>query len=89
MYKTFSAIILNRFEMLNTRLLSQVANVKPKPRETLAVPTTEARAGTPLGDGPARDDPMNGVGAGATTTTEGKKDEKKSGGGKKKKKGKK
>jgi signal recognition particle subunit SRP9 len=88
MYKTFSAIILNRFEMLNTRLLSQVANVKPKPREVLAVPTTEARAGTPAGEGAAGgDDPMNGTGA--VTTAEGKKDEKKAGGGKKKKKGKK
>jgi len=88
MYKTFSAIILNRFEMLNTRLLSQVANVKPKPREALAVPTTEARAGTLAGEGAAGgDDPMTGIGA--TAAVEGKKDEKKAGGGKKKKKGKK
>jgi signal recognition particle subunit SRP9 len=87
MYKTFSAIILNRFEMLNTRLLSQVANVKPKPREVLAVPTTEARAGTPAGEGAAGGDPMTGTGA--ATTAEVKKDEKKAGGGKKKKKGKK
>jgi signal recognition particle subunit SRP9 len=88
MYKTFSAIILNRFEMLNTRLLSQVANVKPKPREVLAVPKTEARAGTPAGEGTAGgDDPMTGTGA--ATTADVKKDEKKAGGGKKKKKGKK
>jgi len=89
MYKTFSAIILNRFELLNSRLLSQVANVKPKPREMLAVPTADARAGTPLGDGAAGDDPMTGAGSGPTTTTEGKKDDKKAGAGKKKKKGKK
>jgi signal recognition particle subunit SRP9 len=87
MYKTFSAIILNRFEALNSRLLSQVANVKPKPRELLEVPTTEARAGTPSGEA-AGDDPMTG--AGAALATDGKKDEKKAtGGGKKKKKGKK
>lgn len=90
MYKTFSAIILNRFESLNTRLLLQVANVKPKPREVLEVPSIgEARAGTPLGEGAmGGDDPMTGTGAAATT--EAKKDDKKTGGGgKKKKKGKK
>lgn len=89
MYKTFSAIILNRFEALNTRLLSQVANVKPKPREVLELPPAgEGRAGTPAVDAPAGgDDPMTGGGA---TAGEGKKDDKKAGGGgKKKKKGKK
>jgi signal recognition particle subunit SRP9 len=87
MYKTFSAIILNRFEALNTRLLSQVANVKPKVRETLDLPPTgEARAGTPAVETTGGDDPMTGGGA---TTAEAKKDDKKAGGGKKKKKGKK
>jgi signal recognition particle subunit SRP9 len=33
MYKTFSAIILNRFEALNLRLLSQIANVKRRPTQ--------------------------------------------------------
>jgi signal recognition particle subunit SRP9 len=89
MYKTFSAIILNRFEALNTRLLSQVANVKPKPRELLELPPTgEGRAGTPVVEGATGgDDPMTGGGVAAI---EGKKDDKKAGGGgKKKKKGKK
>jgi signal recognition particle subunit SRP9 len=85
MYKTFSAIILNRFEALNSRLLSQVGNVKPKPRATLDVPTiADGRAGTPLGEAAGGDDPMTGAGAG--TTAEPKKDEKKAGGGGKKKK---
>lgn len=92
MYKTFSAIILNRFESLNSRLLAQIANVKPRPRELLDIPAVgEGRAGTPGveggGDG---DDPMNGgaAGAGASTPVP---DTKKAGGGggKKKKKGKK
>lgn len=87
MYKTFSAIILNRFELLNSRLLSQIANVKPKPRELLEVPTIgEGRAGTPGVEGSAADgdDPMTG-----TTPAPPVETKKVGGGGKKKKKGKK
>lgn len=89
MYKTFSAIILNRFEALNSRLLSQIANVKPKPRELLVVPAAdEGRAGTPgLEAGGDGDDPMTGTTAAATSTPVELK--KAGGGGKKKKKGKK
>lgn len=92
MYKTFSAIILNRFEMLNSRLISQIANVKPKPRELLEVPTTGERAGTPGVEGTATttsgDDPLTG-GGGAAPSAPAAADTRKAGGGKKKKKGKK
>lgn len=94
MYKTFSAIILNRFEMLNSRLISQIANVKPKPRELLEVPTTGGdRAGTPGVEGTAAagggDDPMTGGGASTATAPSDTKKAGGGGGGKKKKKGKK
>ncbi|KAI9636949.1 signal recognition particle, SRP9/SRP14 subunit [Dioszegia hungarica] len=57
MYKTFSSIILNRFETLNLRLLSQIANL-PRPSisavastSLLAPPAENAgRAGTPMMD---------------------------------------
>lgn len=96
MYKTFSAIILNRFELLNSRLIAQIANVKPKPRELLEIPTTGGeRAGTPGVEGTAAgvggDDPMTGGGT-TTTAASTSADAKKAGGGgggKKKKKGKK
>lgn len=89
MYKTFSAIILNRFEALNSRLLSQIANVKPKPREVLELPPSgAARAGTPAIEGAADgDDPMTGGAATSTPVPEAKKAA--GGGNKKKKKGKK
>lgn len=77
--------------MLNSRLISQIGNVKPKPRELLDVPMTGGeRAGTPGVDGATLvaggDDPMTG---GGTTTTTPADTKKAGGGGKKKKKGKK
>jgi signal recognition particle subunit SRP9 len=90
MYKTFSSIVLNRFEALNLRLLSQIANVKPKPRPSIPVPAgieragTPRRAGTPGAEG---DDPMEGrerAGTPAAAQTPGGA----GAGGKKKKKGK-
>jgi signal recognition particle subunit SRP9 len=58
MYKTFSSIILNRFEALNLRLLSQIANVRPKARPI----NTGSGAGTPAAVAD-EDDPMLGTGA--------------------------
>mgnify|MGYP006876499266 CR=1 FL=1 len=88
MYKTFSSIILNRFEALNLRLLSQISNVRPKTRP-LALTADSTRAGTPVPeDG---DDPMGAAvadgkeGAQASVPSGGAKS---GGGGKKKKKGK-
>jgi signal recognition particle subunit SRP9 len=97
MYKSFSSIILNRFESLNLRLLSQIANVRPKARllPVAGGSNEPSRAGTPGLEG---DDPMVGTGAGK----EEKKEEKagppagegkqggggQGAGGKKKKKGK-
>ncbi|KAK4687692.1 signal recognition particle subunit SRP9, partial [Tremellales sp. Uapishka_1] len=91
-YKTHSAIILNRFESLNTRLLSNIANLRPRTRPP---PGTETGTGTPA-VGAGEDGAMLGgdvekvesaaavkAGSGNTgTSTPG-------GGGKKKKKGKK
>ena len=90
MYRTFSSIILNRFESLNLRLLSQIANIRPKQRP-VAVPSIPAsgRAGNLAVGGEDGDDPMSGSGV-----LEGKVKEKATptpgggGGGKKKKKGK-
>lgn len=54
MYKTHSAIILNRFEALNLRLLSQMANVK---RRALLSPPTQSGQATPVTP-MTEDDPM-------------------------------
>jgi signal recognition particle subunit SRP9 len=48
MYKTFSAIILNRFETLNLRLLSQMANIPRAPTSTAAA-SGSAAATAPIG----------------------------------------
>ncbi|ORY28773.1 signal recognition particle, SRP9/SRP14 subunit [Naematelia encephala] len=47
MYKTFSSIVLNRFESLNLRLLSQMANVKPRARISTGLVGAPERSGTP------------------------------------------
>jgi signal recognition particle subunit SRP9 len=95
MYKTFSSIILNRFEALNLRLLSQIANVRPKARP---INTGAGDAGTPAAV-PDEDDPMmstgvadatkGAAGAGIERTGTPAGASKAGGGGKKKKKGKK
>jgi signal recognition particle subunit SRP9 len=55
MYKSFSSIILNRFESLNVRLLSQIANSKPRIRTSATPgPSTEIGVG-------GEDDPMLGT----------------------------
>lgn len=62
-YKTFSAIILNRFEALNLRLLSTMGNVRRRPVLT-GSPTGGSSAATPAAvEG---DDPMLGVGKSST-----------------------
>ncbi|WWD21299.1 hypothetical protein CI109_105783 [Kwoniella shandongensis] len=89
-YKTFSSIILNRFESLNLRLLTKMSNrtrIAPPPTTTaaqsLAIDTPE-RGGTPAPEEGA------GSGAGAAVTGTGTPAGKTGGGagGKKKKKGK-
>jgi signal recognition particle subunit SRP9 len=97
MYKSFSSIILNRFESLNLRLLSQIANTKPTARLLAGgLGSGEpSRAGTP-GVGVVEDEPMTGTGTTGeveaekpTPKTEGKGGAGGGGGGgKKKKKGK-
>jgi signal recognition particle subunit SRP9 len=90
MYKSFSSIILNRFESLNLRLLSQIANTKPKARLLAGgLGSGEpSRAGTP-GVGVVEDEPMTGTGTTGEVEAEGKGGAGGGGGGgKKKKKGK-
>ena len=89
MYKTHSAIILNRFESLNLRLLSSIANVRRRPVLDTSSSTPRA-AGTPALEG---DDPMTGAAPGAGTPTPaspppGSPKKAAGKGGKKKKKGK-
>lgn len=62
MYKTHSAIILNRFESLNLRLLSQMANVK---RRAVLSPPTQSGAATPATP-MTEDDPMGSPKKGAS-----------------------
>ena len=93
MYKTFSSIILNRFETLNLRLLSQIANIRPQAREGVrarsqAVDEEEAingaraldRGGTSIREGTPVPPGKGGLGGGTPGGTPGT--------GKKKKKGK-
>lgn len=63
MYKTFSAIILNRFEALNNRLLSQISNTKSRTRLLAPGPTARDR-GASVSPGAEEDDPMSGTGLG-------------------------
>jgi signal recognition particle subunit SRP9 len=67
MYKTHSAIILNRFESLNLRLLSQMANVKR--RAVLSPPTQSGQAtpATPM----TEDDPMGSPKKGGSSPRKG------------------
>lgn len=60
MYKTHSAIILNRFETLNHRLLSTIANARRRAPAVPLLGSGSAGAGTPAVEG---DDPMAGSGA--------------------------
>ncbi|GMK57133.1 hypothetical protein CspeluHIS016_0309730 [Cutaneotrichosporon spelunceum] len=59
MYKTHSAIILNRFETLNHRLLSTIANARRRAPTAALLNSGSAGAGTPAVEG---DDPMTGPG---------------------------
>lgn len=102
MYKSFSSIILNRFEALNVRLLSQIANARPRIRISATPgPSTDIGRGATPGLGSTEDDPMLGkvvVGEdkgrersgtpGVKGVVEGASTGGASGGGKKKKKGK-
>ncbi|WOO81458.1 Signal recognition particle protein [Vanrija pseudolonga] len=63
-YKTFSAIILNRFESLNLRLLSSITNARR--RAPLVVGSGSAGAGTPTAE---RDDPLKAGAAGSGSNT--------------------
>ncbi|TXT13708.1 hypothetical protein VHUM_01075 [Vanrija humicola] len=60
-YKTFSAIILNRFESLNLRLLSSITNARR--HAPVLGGSGSAGAGTPTVEG---DDPLKG-GSGSNT----------------------
>ncbi|WWC98004.1 hypothetical protein V866_004893 [Kwoniella sp. B9012] len=93
-YKSHSSIILNRFESLNLRLLTQMSNTRPKrlpiPNSTsgLATPAVETpeRGATPaLEEVSTNDKDKSQGGPGGSNAGQGAK----SGGGKKKKKGKK
>ncbi|WVQ75547.1 hypothetical protein IAR50_005174 [Cryptococcus sp. DSM 104548] len=48
-YKTFSSIILNRFDSLNLRLLSSMSNTRARPKllPTASAAETPERGGTP------------------------------------------
>ncbi|ORX39323.1 signal recognition particle, SRP9/SRP14 subunit [Kockovaella imperatae] len=61
-YKTFSSIILNRFESLNLRLLSQMTNSRPRIQQSTLSGTAGGaeRATSPGLEG---DDPMTGAGS--------------------------
>ena len=50
MYKTFSSIILNRFESLNLRLLNHIANIKPR---------SQIRLGSREGEGEDEEEALN------------------------------
>ncbi|WVO15450.1 hypothetical protein L204_103108 [Cryptococcus depauperatus] len=91
-YKTFSSIILNRFDSLNLRLLSLMSNTKAKPRPALTVPSAgeapkTASTPAPAGSGSAMENATVQVqqGASVAPATGGGKTNKS---GKKKKKGK-
>jgi len=56
-YKTFSSIILNRFESLNIRLLNRIANIRPRARPALPESTP---AGGAVG-GVDEEEAMNGM----------------------------
>ncbi|KAL1411145.1 hypothetical protein Q8F55_002095 [Vanrija albida] len=86
-YKTFSAIILNRFEALNLRLLSSITNARR--RAPVLTGSGSGGAGTPVAEG---DDPLKAA-AGSGSNTPQRKGTPAAGGaaggaGKKKKKGK-
>lgn len=86
MYKTHSAIILNRFETLNNRLLSTIANARRRaPASVPLLGSGSAGAGTPALEG---DDPMAGSGAASPAPGTPKPAAAGGGGKKKKKKGK-
>lgn len=81
MYKTHSAIILNRFEALNLRLLSQMANVKRRP---VLSPPNVSGAATPTTQ--MEDDPMGSPRKGSPAPQAQQQQAAGGGGGKKKKK---
>ncbi|WWC63999.1 uncharacterized protein I303_106605 [Kwoniella dejecticola CBS 10117] len=94
-YKSYSSIILNRFESLNLKLLTQMSNSrrKPIPVSTLGISTPNAetpeRGGTPALENAASasNDKATPAGAGGTAQVQNQGQGKS--GGKKKKKGKK
>lgn len=87
MYKTHSAIILNRFEALNLRLLSQMGNVKRRAALSPPAASGQATPATPM----TEDDPMGSPKKGGASPAKGAAALPQAGGGggkKKKKKGK-
>ena len=66
MYKTFSSIILNRFEALNLRLLAQMTNARPPTRAVDIREQKEMRAMSP---GVGEDEPMDGTSGNAPGRT--------------------
>lgn len=83
-YKTYSSIILNRFEALNLRLLTSMASPRERAVPTTTTTTTTATTVTSSGVELAESEGVKVEGETPTTTTTGK-----SSAGKKKKKGKK
>ncbi|BEJ15119.1 hypothetical protein CspHIS471_0408860 [Cutaneotrichosporon sp. HIS471] len=83
MYKTHSAIILNRFETLNHRLLSTIANARRRAPTAPLLNSGSGGAGTPAVEG---DDPMVGSGVASPAAPGTPKPAPAAEGGKKKKK---
>ncbi|OXG39936.1 signal recognition particle subunit SRP9 [Cryptococcus neoformans var. grubii Br795] len=89
-YKTFSSIILNRFDSLNLRLLSSMSNTKARPKTitTISASETPERGGTPAPAGASAAAPPSAVASGGQEGTKQGAQAKPNTGGKKKKKGK-
>ncbi|AFR96117.1 signal recognition particle subunit SRP9 [Cryptococcus neoformans C23] len=89
-YKTFSSIILNRFDSLNLRLLSSMSNTKARPKTitTISASETPERGGTPAPAGASAAAPPSAVASGGQEGTKQGAQGKPNTGGKKKKKGK-
>ncbi|ADV23025.1 signal recognition particle subunit SRP9 [Cryptococcus gattii Ru294] len=91
-YKTFSSIILNRFDSLNLRLLSSMSNTKARPKAilstTISASETPERGGTPAPAGVSGEAPSSAIAPGGQEGTKQGAQGKSNTSGKKKKKGK-
>lgn len=87
MYKTYSAIILNRFESLNLRLLSSMGNVRRRPAAAVLSTLSGGSSGVASPAAVEGDDPMSGLKVPASTAPPAQASTGAKAGGKKKKKG--